>query len=228
LYLILINCHHCNDINDYLYGRLSRACNNIKQLQSTQVQNTDETVKINTKSGLIEGVSYIPSPNMDERPDGVAIDLVVIHSISLPPGQYGGHWIEKFFCNQLPLDAHPYFKEIIEMKVSSHALIQRDGSILQFVPFHKRAWHAGESSFQGRDACNDFSIGIELEGTDTDAFESRQYDQLASLIRGLEQTYPLVTSDRVTGHSDIAPMRKTDPGSGFDWEKISKLLKRVD
>lgn len=161
---------------------------------------------------------------MDDRPTIDEIDLIVVHSISLPPGEYGGSWIENFFTNQLPADEHPYFKEIQQMKVSSHVLIHRDGKVQQFVPFHQRAWHAGESCYQGRDACNDFSIGIELEGTDESEFEEVQYQRLAELVNALNISYPNINKKRLTGHSDIAPNRKTDPGTGFDWNKLKHLL----
>ncbi|MDH5389098.1 MAG: 1,6-anhydro-N-acetylmuramyl-L-alanine amidase AmpD [Gammaproteobacteria bacterium] len=181
-------------------------------------------MKINTETGLIENVQYIASANTDERPALEDIDLVVIHSISLPPGEYGGPWIEKLFTNQLPADEHPYFKEIHELKVSSHVLIRRDGTVQQFVPFHQRAWHAGQSCYQGREACNDYSIGIELEGTDDSEFEDVQYQQLAELIKTLDSSYDSIDKNRLTGHSDIAPGRKTDPGSGFDWGRLRGLL----
>jgi AmpD protein len=185
-------------------------------------------VKINTETGLIENIQYTASPNSDERPTNsnidANIDLIVIHSISLPPGEYGGPWIEKLFTNQLPADEHPYFREIHQMKVSSHVLIHRDGSVQQFVPFHQRAWHAGRSCYEGRETCNDFSIGIELEGTDDSAFEEIQYQQLAKLIDALSSGYANINKDRLTGHSDIAPGRKTDPGTGFDWSKLKSLL----
>ncbi|MCW8831371.1 MAG: 1,6-anhydro-N-acetylmuramyl-L-alanine amidase AmpD [Gammaproteobacteria bacterium] len=181
-------------------------------------------MQINSKTGLIENIPYTASPNTDERPAGTEIDLVVIHSISLPPGEYGGPWIEKLFSNQLPADAHPYFKEIHQLKVSAHVLIRRDGSVQQFVPFHQRAWHAGQSCYQGRDDCNNFSIGIELEGTDDSEFEDIQYQQLAELIDALQSSYPGINKNRLTGHSNIAPGRKTDPGSGFDWGRLRTLL----
>lgn len=184
-------------------------------------------MNINTQTGLIDDVTYIPSPNNDDRPEGVDIDLLVVHSISLPPGEYGGDWIEKLFTNQLPPDEHPYFKEIQGLNVSTHALIQRDGKIIQFVPFHKRAWHAGESCYKDRKQCNDFSIGIELEGTDTSDFESAQYQQLAQLIQCLEQSYKGITYKGIAGHSDISPGRKTDPGTGFNWETLNNLLKSI-
>jgi len=181
-------------------------------------------VQINTKTGLIENVQYTDSPNRDDRPADEAVDLIVIHSISLPPGEYGGPWIEKLFTNTLPADEHPYFQEIHQMKVSSHVLIHRDGTVQQFVPFHQRAWHAGQSCYEGRETCNDFSIGIELEGTDDSEFEDRQYQQLAELINALTISYPNINKGRLTGHSDIAPGRKTDPGTGFDWDKLKELL----
>jgi len=181
-------------------------------------------VQINTKTGLIDNIQYIASANRDDRPADEDIDLIVIHSISLPPGEYGGPWIEKLFTNQLPADQHPYFKDIHQMKVSAHVLIRRDGTVQQFVPFHQRAWHAGQSCYQGRETCNDFSIGIELEGTDDSPFEDAQYQQLADLVMALEASYPNIRRSRLTGHSDIAPGRKTDPGTGFDWHKLKSLI----
>ena len=167
---------------------------------------------------------YIPSPNMDDRPGDAEIDLLVIHSISLPPGEYGSDRITQLFTNALPADEHPYFEQIHQLKVSAHALIRRNGSIIQYVPFNKRAWHAGESCYQGRECCNDFSVGIELEGSDSDTFEERQYEALAELIKALCKHYPSITTKRLAGHSDIAPGRKTDPGSGFDWDKLASCL----
>lgn len=148
------------------------------------------------------------------------ISLIVIHNISLPPGEFDNGCVEQFFCNQLDHRSHPYFGEIEGMKVSAHFLIDRQGQVIQFVPLHKRAWHAGVSSFKGRDACNDFSIGIELEGTDTEPYTCRQYRSLIALTRTLMQTYPQITAERIVGHSDIAPGRKTDPGLAFDWNKF--------
>ena len=181
-------------------------------------------MKINSNTGLIENTPFIASPNCDARPENTEIDLIVIHSICLPPGEYGGTWIQQFFTNQLPADEHPYFEEIKDLKVSAHALIQRNGNVQQFVPFTQRAWHAGESCYEEREACNDFSIGIELEGTDDSAFEDSQYQSLANLILSLENTYTNISRERITGHSDIAPGRKTDPGTGFDWDKLKGLL----
>jgi N-acetyl-anhydromuramoyl-L-alanine amidase len=184
-------------------------------------------MNINTASGLLENCTQCPSPNKDTRPENTAINLVVIHAISLPPGEYGGNAIEQFFQNRLNKDQHPYFEEIHSLEVSSHILIKRSGEIVQFVPFHERAWHAGQSNYQGRERCNDFSIGIELEGTDTDTFEDVQYSQLAHLITLLQKAYPSI-SGNITGHSDIAPGRKQDPGIGFDWKKLMAQLNTVE
>ena len=180
-------------------------------------------MKINPKTGLLEECKQCLSPNRDTRPENTPIDLIVVHSISLPPGRYGGDAIECFFQNQLDKNEHPYFEEICEMQVSSHALIKRSGEIVQFVPFHERAWHAGQSNYLGRERCNDFSIGIELEGTDSDDFEEVQYQQLAQLVSALQTAYPAI-SDHITGHSDISPGRKKDPGTGFDWDKLKNKL----
>lgn len=181
-------------------------------------------MQIDPATHLLRQAVYIPSPNMDDRPKDAEINLLVIHSISLPPGEYGNDRVTQLFTNALPADAHPYFKQIHQLEVSAHALIRRDGSVLQFVPFHKRAWHAGESCYQGKQCCNDFSIGIELEGTDRDSFENGQYETLVELVKALCKQYPSITTQRIAGHSDIAPGRKTDPGSGFDWNKLSSLL----
>ncbi len=177
-------------------------------------------MKINPTTGQLENCTQCPSPNKDKRPENTAIDLVVIHSISLPPGQYGGTAIEQFFQNKLDKTQHPYFAEIHQLQVSSHILIKRSGEIMQFVPFHERAWHAGKSNYCGRKRCNDFSIGIELEGTDSDNFEDIQYTKLTQLITALQTTYPAI-ADNITGHNDIAPGRKKDPGTGFDWDKLN-------
>lgn len=166
----------------------------------------------------------IPSPNFDDRPDPADISLIVIHCISLPPGQWGAHYINRLFLNELNPDEHPYFKEIFQLKVSAHVLVQRDGKVIQYVPFDKRAWHAGQSSYEGRERCNDFSIGIELEGTDDSAFTDAQYDSLCQLATLLFAHYPKLGKQRITGHSDIAPGRKTDPGPGFCWPRLFNLL----
>jgi N-acetyl-anhydromuramoyl-L-alanine amidase len=168
--------------------------------------------------------AHLSSPNCDDRPDKDDINLIVIHCISLPPGEFGNNCISQLFCNHLEPDAHPYFKEIHQLKVSSHLVIERTGEILQFVPFDKRAWHAGQSCFAGRERCNDFSIGIELEGTEIIPYTEIQYQQLAKSVRILLNTYPELSPERIVGHSDIAPGRKTDPGDSFDWQKFYCLL----
>jgi AmpD protein len=182
---------------------------------------------IDQKTNLLQNIYFISSPNCDDRPTNTIIDLLVIHGISLPPGEFGGDFIEKLFTNSLDPKLHPYFQQIAQLKVSAHVLIRRTGELIQFVPFDKRAWHAGESSFAGRKTCNDFSIGIELEGTDTLPYETVQYSQLAALTRCIMAAYPAITQDRIVGHSDIAPGRKTDPGEAFDWELYRKLLKNT-
>lgn len=179
---------------------------------------------IDPTTGLLKEARQLPSPNCDARPDDTDIDLLVIHAISLPAGEFGGPWIDDLFCNQLSADSHPDFAEICGLKVSAHALIRRDGEIVQYVPFGQRAWHAGESNFDGRTRCNDFSIGIELEGCEDKPFDIIQYQQLAQLTKALMQTYPGITRDRITGHSDIAPERKTDPGPNFDWSNFFQQL----
>ncbi len=181
-------------------------------------------MKINVKSGLLEGVRFVASPNCDERPSGVVPELIVIHNISLPPGEFGGDWIAKLFTNALDPQAHPYFAEVFQLKVSAHVLIHRDGRIVQFVPFHQRAWHAGRSSYRGRSHCNDFSIGIELEGTDEIPYDPLQYKGLAAIIEALVGAYPTLSAEHIIGHEHIAPGRKTDPGPAFDWEFCRKLL----
>lgn len=165
----------------------------------------------------------LDSPNCSDRPQEHKIDLLVIHSISLPPGQYGGPYIDDFFCNQLRTDEHPYFREIAELQVSAHLLIRRNGDIHQYVPFDKKAWHAGVSNFCGVNNCNDYSIGVELEGCDDDEFTPQQYKQLAYVTAVLQSVYPAITAQRIVGHSDIAPGRKTDPGPCFNWEKYKQL-----
>lgn len=179
---------------------------------------------IDKSTALLLDTLYIPSPNCDPRPAETNIDLVVVHGISLPPGEFGGPYIEQLFTNCLDPAAHPYFECIAHLKVSAHVLIRRDGEIIQFVPFDRRAWHAGESCFQDRNCCNDYSIGIELEGTDETPYTEAQYAQLASLIACLQATYPDISRERVTGHSDIAPQRKTDPGPAFEWAKLHHEL----
>jgi N-acetyl-anhydromuramoyl-L-alanine amidase len=167
--------------------------------------------------GMLAGARYIPSPNCDERPPGEQIVLIVIHNISLPPGEFGGPGIVALFTNSLDHDSHPYYGGLRELEVSAHFLIRRDGEILQFVPCTRRAWHAGASQWDGRCRCNDFSIGIELEGADDVPFTDSQYDRLVRLTRALRAAYPIRAA---VGHSDIAPGRKSDPGRHFDWPRF--------
>jgi len=166
-------------------------------------------------------MKIVDSPNWDERPPDTEVTLVIIHSISLPPGEYGGEAIERLFTNCLDPQAHPYFREICALRVSSHFLIRRDGEVVQFVPPQKRAWHAGASSWRGRSRCNDFSIGIELEGAEEDRFTAAQYAALIKLVRQLKTQFPLRD---VAAHSDVAPGRKTDPGARFDWTGVLAAL----
>lgn len=176
-------------------------------------------------TGWLSTARPCPSPNQDARPaDGGPIDLLVIHCISLPHGQFGGPEIEQLFLNQLNPAEHPSFHALAGLRVSSHVLIRRDGEQVQFVNLHARAWHAGVSSFEGRTHCNDFSIGIELEGTDAQPFTAAQYDSLIDATRHIQQLCPAITTARIVGHQHIAPGRKTDPGIGFDWEGYLKRL----
>jgi len=177
-------------------------------------------------TGLIEGATYTPSPNCDDWPPGTGPELVVVHGISLPPGEFGGPWIEKLFTNCLSPAGHPYFSQVGGMRVSAHALIRRDGSVVQFVPLTLRAWHAGASSWRGRERCNDFSIGIELEGADHVPYEDAQYTSLAVLVVSLFDAYPVMSPETIAGHSDIAPGRKTDPGPAFEWPRLHALLRQ--
>lgn len=173
--------------------------------------------------GWLVGARRVPSPHHDCRPDEETPSLLVVHNISLPPGEFGGPWIDALFTGTLDPHAHPFFAEIAHLLVSAHCLIRRDGEIVQYVPFDKRAWHAGVSCYQGRERCNDFSIGIELEGTDTLAYTDAQYRQLAAVTDLLIALYPAI-AENIAGHSDIAPVRKTDPGPAFDWIKYRALL----
>ncbi|MEN8169498.1 MAG: 1,6-anhydro-N-acetylmuramyl-L-alanine amidase AmpD [Pseudomonadota bacterium] len=184
-------------------------------------------MRVDSSTGLMQGARYLASPNCDYRPNEEQPSLLVIHGISLPPGEYGGPWIDALFTNTLDPQAHPYFAAIHQLRVSSHLLIRRDGERLQYVPFNKRAWHAGLSSYQGREHCNDFSVGIELEGADDEAYEPVQYRVLAESIAALLAAYPELSAERITGHSDIAPGRKTDPGPHFDWSRFHQLLEDV-
>ena len=183
-------------------------------------------MNIDSKTGLLMPVRYIPSAHCDDRPVNLSIDMIVIHNISLPPGVFGTGRIEQFFTGQLDSSAHPYFATITQLTVSAHLLIDRCGVVTQFVPFSQRAWHAGQSSFQGRERCNDFSIGIELEGTDDLAYEKIQYERLVNIIELLMISYPSITRERIVGHSDIAPGRKTDPGPFFDWSYLERIQRK--
>lgn len=181
-------------------------------------------MSMNIKSGWISEARKVISPNFDARPEGTKIDLLVVHGISLPPGEFGGHWIEDFFVNRLDVNAHPYFLEIRNLKLSPHLLVRRDGGLVQFVSMDNRAWHAGESTYCGRAGCNDYSIGIELEGTDEIEYTPEQYTQLAKVSAMLMKYYPLVTPKRIVGHCDIAPGRKTDPGPSFSFSHFRDEL----
>jgi N-acetyl-anhydromuramoyl-L-alanine amidase len=172
---------------------------------------------------LLAGANHIASPNFDDRPNA-EVSLLVIHCISLPPGEFGNDCITALFCNRLDPEAHPYFMDICQLTVSAHLLIKRTGEVVQYVPFDKRAWHAGKSCYQGRERCNDFSIGIELEGTEFTPYSNEQYEALRRVTNSLLASYPSLSKDRIAGHSDIAPGRKTDPGDSFDWNRFYRLL----
>jgi len=184
-------------------------------------------VIVDQASGLLSGVRQIPSPNRDERPSGTLVDSLIIHAISMPPGEYGGDDIEHLFCNSMDFECHPFYQTISGLTVSAHLLIRRDGEVIQFVPFHLRAWHAGQSALGGRTRVNDFSIGIELEGSDYWPFEEAQYEALISVTRALRRAYPEITNERIAGHAEIAPDRKTDPGPYFNWERYREALANV-
>jgi AmpD protein len=181
-------------------------------------------IQIDSVTGEVIGARQVTSPNFDARPDGMPIELIVVHGICLPPNEFGGPWIEALFLNQLPWDKHPYFKQIEGLIASTHLLIRRDGELVQYVSLNQRAWHAGKSNFQGRERCNDFSIGIELEGADEIPYEPIQYEVLAETVSALCDAYPTLSADRIVGHSDIAPGRKTDPGPAFDWARLKAIL----
>lgn len=185
-------------------------------------------MNVDSANGLLSNVRRVASPHHDERPLQTPIDMIVIHGISLPPGEFGQSFVEDFFCGSLDVNAHPYFLTIASLRVSAHIFINREGVVTQFVPFAQRAWHAGTSEFQGRMGCNDYSIGIELEGTDDLRYEPIQYQQLAHLIKVLMKAYPAIVRERIVGHVDIAPGRKTDPGPSFDWMYLDSLLKRSE
>jgi AmpD protein len=181
-------------------------------------------LKVDSATGLLSGVRQVLSPHFDARPAGTVAELLVVHGISLPPGEFGGPWIDRLFTGTLPPEAHPYFRELAAARLSAHALVRRDGAIVQYVPFGERAWHAGASQYRGRSTCNDFSVGVELEGSDDTPYTEAQYQQLAALAAALLTAYASLSAEHIVGHSDIAPGRKTDPGATFDWPRFRALL----
>ncbi len=185
------------------------------------------TYRLAADGSLLLGARQVASPNCDDRPAGCTIDLVVLHGISLPPDEYGGPWIDRLFTNTLAPDAHPYFREIEGLEVSSHLLIRRDGEVVQYVPFHRRAWHAGASCWEGRERCNDFSVGIELEGSDLVPYEERQYRALHQVLKTVLPAWSLTDPSRVVGHCHIAPGRKSDPGPAFDWPRVRRMVEEI-
>jgi len=182
--------------------------------------------RLTLREHLLDPVRFVASPNCDDRPADSAIELLVIHNISLPAGSFGGPHIHELFCNVLDCSANTDFAELADLRVSAHLFINRAGEITQFVPFDRRAWHAGQSTYEGRAACNDFSIGIELEGADDCPFEAKQYDTLVAVSKLLCEEYSCLNPSRIVGHSDIAPGRKTDPGPCFDWGRYLDSLER--
>jgi N-acetyl-anhydromuramoyl-L-alanine amidase len=181
-------------------------------------------MRIDPLTGLVVDARQVASPNCDDRPQNAVPELIVLHGISLPPGQYGGDAIDRLFTNCLDPAAHPYYRELAALHVSSHLLIRRDGELVQYVPLHRRAWHAGESCFRGRPACNDYSVGIELEGTDDSPYDDAQYTRLAEVVQALLGCYPTLDRRRIVGHCDVAPARKSDPGPAFDWGRLQRML----
>jgi len=193
-------------------------------VRSISLKDLANDLILDAGNAWLQGVRRVPSPNCDQRPAASEPELIVIHSISLPAGEFGTPHVEALFCNRLDVDAHATFAEIARLRVSAHVLIRRGGELVQLVPFTRRAWHAGASCYDGRECCNDFSIGIELEGCDWQPFEDAQYRRLASLVRLLKVAWPAIGANRLVGHSDIAPGRKTDPGPHFDWRKLTSLV----
>jgi len=185
-----------------------------------------QTLKVDSATGLLAGVRQVLSPYFDARPQDARCELIVVHGISLPPKEFGGPWIDRLFTGTLPWDEHPYFKSIEGLRASSHVLIGRDGQLTQYVPLGARAWHAGVSQYGTRSGCNDFSVGVELEGADDTPYTDAQYAQLVALIVALLEAYPSLSSEHITGHSDIAPGRKTDPGPAFDWARLHAQLRQ--
>jgi AmpD protein len=180
-------------------------------------------VDVDREAGLLSRARYVASPHSDERPGGTGVDLLVIHGISLPPGEFGGPWIERLFLGHLDPAAHPALGDLGGLRVSAHLLVRRSGAVVQYVPFHRRAWHCGVSSWQGRERCNDFSVGIEVEGADGIPYLAPQYRALAAATAALGRAYPAITADRVVGHADVAPGRKSDPWASFDWGRYQEL-----
>lgn len=187
------------------------------------MEHTDPPIKIDANGAWLEGANRVISPNYDQRSQGATIDLLVIHSISLPPGEFGGGYIDQLFTNTLTVE-HPYFVNLVCLKVSAHLLIDRTGKLTQYVPFSARAWHAGISAFEGRKNCNDYSIGIELEGNDDQDFTVAQYMILSKTVRAIRKKWLKITKDRIVGHCHIASDRKTDPGPTFNWERLYMSL----
>ena len=183
-----------------------------------------QPLRIDVATGLLLGARQVLTDHFDERPAGAGLELIVIHNISLPPDEFGGPWIDRLFTGHLPRDVHPFFATIPPGRVSTHLLLRRDGELVQYVPFVNRAWHAGRSAYRSRAECNDYSVGIELEGTDDLPFEEIQYERLTAVIRALLAAYPSLSRDHITGHSDIAAGRKTDPGPAFDWARVRAAL----
>ncbi len=181
-------------------------------------------IRIDSATGLLAGARQVLSPYCDARPAGMVPELLVVHGISLPPGEFGGPWIDRLFTGKLSPEAHPEFRERAGLRVSAHVLIRRDGELVQYVPFGERAWHAGKSEYRGRSSCNDFSIGVELEGTDDTPYTDAQYRKLAALTTALLSTYATLSAQAIVGHSDVAPGRKSDPGPSFDWTRLRALL----
>jgi AmpD protein len=181
-------------------------------------------LKVETGTGLLIGVRQVLSPHCDARPPGMLPELIIVHGISLPPNEFGGPWIDRLFTGTLPSDAHPYFRQIEGLRASAHVVIRRDGLLTQYVPFGERAWHAGVSQYRTRSGCNDFSVGVELEGTDDIAYTDAQYAQLVELIAALIEAYPSLSPEHLVGHSDVAPGRKSDPGPYFEWPRLRARL----
>ena len=195
-----------------------------KQNGQKKLTQTTPKLQVDKHGEWLEGVRKIISPNCDQRPDDAELDLLVIHSISLPPGEFGGDYIDQLFTNSLDPDHHPYFKEVASHRVSAHILINRVGELTQYVSFNQRAWHAGESEFEGQTNCNDYSIGIELEGCNSKDFTQAQYEMLINITSAIIQFWPKITKQRIAGHCHIAPDRKTDPGPTFNWDSYYSSL----